>query len=40
VDWAYHHRGIMAWLPEIWNLQHEVGLVEVREAFPFLCGPF
>ena len=29
VDWAYHHRGIMAWLPEIWNLQHEVGLVEL-----------
>ena len=27
VDWAYHHRGIMAWLPEIWNLQHELGLV-------------
>ena len=29
VDWAYHHRGIMAWLPEIWNLQHELGLVEL-----------
>ena len=28
VDWAYYHRGILAWLPEIWSLQQEAGMTE------------
>ena len=26
VAWAYYHRGVVVWLPEIWNLHDHIGL--------------